>query len=33
MRYKARFVTQDSAQKLGINYNETYASVINAITL
>ena len=32
IRYKARLVAQGFSQRLGIDYEETYASVMNIIT-
>ena len=32
MRYKARLVTQGFSQRPGINYEETYSPVMDAIT-
>ena len=32
MRYKARLVAQDFSQKPGIDYEETYAPIMNVIT-
>jgi hypothetical protein len=32
MRYKTRLVAQGFTQRLGIDFNETYSSIINAIT-
>jgi hypothetical protein len=32
VRYKARLVAQDFLQKLGINYEETYSPIVDAIT-
>jgi hypothetical protein len=32
VRYKAKLVTQDFTQRLGVNFNETYSLVMNGIT-
>ena len=32
MRYKERLVAQGFSQRLGIDYEDTYSSVVNAIT-
>jgi Reverse transcriptase (RNA-dependent DNA polymerase) len=33
MRYKARTLAQSCTRILGISYEETYSSIVNAITL
>ena len=32
IRYKARFVAQDFRQQFGIDYNDTYSSVMDAMS-
>ena len=32
-RYKARLVAQGFSQRLGVNYEETYSPIMDAITL